>query len=202
MTFVLPVTSVIDGRVWESLTPDSRGSWGVSDLGWGKAKRYRDTDILVAEQMIDGPELGLFVALVQSCEGYFSTGPTGGDHDIDRIRHVMGVEPDYGQIAQLIETISGDMLHVGASRAVDVAVSRRFLRPITPPKRSEQANLDPSEWLLFLNADYEGGELVFPGRRRMIRPRAGTIVRWPCGIPHGIATAHLGYQFTMSGRSI
>ena len=217
---VLPVQSVspasmrIDDRFWSALPESSRGAWSVHDLSSGQAHRFRASDILVVEDMVSPTELHMLISLVQSCEGFFSTGPCGGDHDLDRIERVRALpfhQADYAATGELIAMVSRDLHHdpaVHAGARLDergiagLTVSRRFMRPRRAPLRAEQASMDPSQWLLFLNDDYTGGELLFPTRRRMVRPRGGTAVRWPSGIPYAIAVTTDGYQFTMQGRSV
>ena len=141
-----------------------------------------------------------------ACEGFFSAGVTGVKHDVDRINQVIenqaqaGLGADYSRIVELVPVIARDMRHRGAKRPVNVGLERRFLRAQPAPQRRERPRTVASEWVLFLNSDYHGGELVFPTRMRCIAPRAGTIVRWPAGIPHAIAPSVDGYQFTLSGR--
>ena len=65
-----------------------------------------------------------------------------------------------------------------------------------PEKRRENADDHGTTWVLFLNDDYRGGELFWPTREIVLKPRAGTAVRWPTGIPHGLARTDDGYQFT------
>ena len=205
--FILP--SVINvnsfNTFWES-TPDSmRGAWNMADLGMGQAKCYRDVDIIVLRDFVREDERNLMVNLAQSCEGFFSAGPTWSRHELDRIEQVMEVEPTYrqeGRLHEVIGNVARDMWHLGARRSTQVALERRFMTPAPAPKLSENSGIFASKWILFLNDDYRGGEIFFPTRHMVVVPIAGTIVRWPAGIPHGLATAHEGYQFTLSGRSV
>ena len=117
----------------------------------------------------------------------------------------MEAEPAYrreGRLHEVIGNVARDMWHLGARRSTKVALERRYMTPAPAPKLSENGHVYASQWILFLNADYRGGEIVFPTRHIFVVPAAGTIVRWPAGIPHGVASAHEGYQFTLSGRSV
>src|SRR5690606_9174562 len=42
--------------------------------------------------------------------------------------------------------------------------------------------------VLFLNDDFEGGELILPYHNKVIKPEIGKLVMFPCGfmIPHGV----------------
>ena len=177
----------------------------MSDLGRGKAKCYRDNDILVLRDFVKEDELALLVNLTQSCEGFCSVGPTGSRHELDRIEQVLEAEPAYrleGKLHEVIGNVARDMWHLGAGRSTKVALERRFMTPQSAPKMSENSQAFASQWILFLNSDYRGGEIFFPTRQSVVAPLAGTIVRWPSGMPHGVATAHEGYQFTLSGQSV
>ena len=190
---------------WGSTPDTTRGAWNATDLGMGKAKRYRDSDIIILKEFVQEDELTLLVNLTQSCEGFFSVGPTGSRHDLTRIEDVMEREPYYrvqAHLHVLIGNVARDMWHLGARRSTNVALERRFMKSEPAPKKSENGLVSASQWLLFLNSDYQGGELFFPTRHVVVSPLSGTIVRWPSGIPHGIATTHEGYQFTLSGQSV
>ena len=189
---------------WASTAASVRGSWSNDSVGRGQAKRFRDEDIRVRIDFIRSEEIDLLLNLCQSCEGFFGVSPVGSRHETDRIEQVMEAEPFYAgkDIGTLIRTISGDMLHLGATRSKEVALERRYMTALPAEKRSEIAGIDASRWILWLNNDYKGGEIFFPTRRIVVPPLAGAIIRWPIGIPHGIATAHEGYQFTLSGLSL
>ena len=189
---------------WASTTPSVRGAWTDSTIGRGQAKRFRNEDIRVRIDFLKEDEIELLLNLCQSCEGFFGFSPTGSRHELDRIEQVMEAEPFYASkdLGTLIRSICGDMLHLGATRSSEVALERRYMAAVPAEKRSENGMLDPSQWILWLNNDYKGGEVFFPTRRIVVPPLAGAIIRWPMGIPFGIATAHEGYQFTLSGISI
>ena len=192
--------------VWRATSPSARGGWSESKLGHRQSEAFRDSDIITLPDFVKSADLLGFVNLVQSCEGFFSTGPNGGQHDLSRINKVLEIHSaagqggDYERTAHLIGTIARDMRHEGAKRAVDIVLERSFLRGEGAPQRRERPNAVSSRWLLFLNDDYRGGELLFPTRMLAVPPRAGRIVRWPAGIPVGRATAIDGYAFTLSGR--
>ena len=187
---------------WDTLTPSARGGWNEPDLGRGRAECYRDSDILARKGFLQPHECNLLVALAQSCEGFMCAGPVGSTFDLTQMRQVISLDAEYRSLGDLLEVVQRDMLHGGANRSVDVRLMRRYLQAAPAQKRSENSHVYASRWLLWLNDDYSGGELFFPTRRIVLRPRAGFIVRWPDGIPYGIALAHEGYQFTLSGGSV
>ena len=60
-----------------------------------------------------------------------------------------------------------------------------------------------TSWILWLNDDYQGGRIFWPTREIVLEPVAGTAVRWPSGIPHGIELTYGGgYQFTLEARNV
>jgi predicted 2-oxoglutarate/Fe(II)-dependent dioxygenase YbiX len=54
-------------------------------------------------------------------------------------------------------------------------------------------------WVLFLNDDFTGGELVFPDLDLTIAPRAGTLVCFPSdhNYVHGVQPVREGHRFTL-----
>ena len=187
---------------WRSLTASSRGDWNEPDLGRGRAECYRDSDILARKDFLQPHECNLLIALAQSCEGFMCSGPVGSTFDLVQMKQVISWDAEYQSLDDLLDVIPRDMRHVGAQRSVDVLLMRRYLQAAPAQKRSENSHVYASRWLLWLNDDYSGGELFFPTRRIALRPKAGTIVRWPEGIPCGVTLAHEGYQFTLSGGSV
>ena len=188
--------------IWRTITSSARGAWSESDLGRGKAKRFEDSDVVVVDEFAPPDGLHLLISLVLDCERLFGHKPCVSSYDRGELQQAIDWEPDYEPAKDLIRRITGDMMHVGSNKAVDVTLLRRFMTAIPAVKRSEIAHMQASEWLLFLNHDYRGGELLFPTREIAIKPQAGTIVRWPSGIPHAVALAHEGYQFALTGRSV
>ena len=187
---------------WRSLTPSARGSWSETDLGGGQAKRYYDSNILVRDDFLKEDELHKLVTLTLMCEGWYGAGANTsvfGRREMDR---VIAMDSGFGDLDDVIVLVCKDMYHVGATRTDDLELRRRFLQAVPAEKHSERRMISASQWTLFLNDDYRGGELLFPTRREIVQPRTGRIVRWPKGIPHGIALAHEGYQFTLGGVSL
>ena len=190
--------------IWRGISRSTRGSWNEDDLGRRHSRRFRASDIGTAHDFIRQNELHLLISLVQSCEGFFSTGPTGGIHDLDRIRQVLAIDDelivgDYRDIPDLLDVVVKDMRHQLARRPFNIQLERRFMKGSPAPKEKENGNLTASRWLIFLNDDYHGGEILWPSRMQAIRPKAGTVVRWPIGIPHARSVTTDGYQFTLSG---
>ena len=199
----LPLRDSLFLSLWRSLTPSARGGWNEDELGRGQAARFRDEELLAIDDFVKPPELGLLIALVQSCEGWFGSKPLGSSYDLEEMQQTIRCDEDsYKEVPELIGLISRDMLHVGASRSTYLALERSYLTATPAKKRGERKMFTSSQWLLWLNDDFRGGELIFPTRRVAFPPRAGTIVRWPRGIPHAIALANEGYRFSLSGRSV
>ena len=54
--------------------------------------------------------------------------------------------------------------------------------------------------LVYINDDYQGGELVFPQHNLKIKPKSGTLVMFPstCMYPHEVAEVLSGARYTYS----
>jgi predicted 2-oxoglutarate/Fe(II)-dependent dioxygenase YbiX len=54
--------------------------------------------------------------------------------------------------------------------------------------------------LVYINDDYQGGELVFPQHGLKIKPKSGTLVMFPstCMYPHEVAEVASGVRYTYS----
>ena len=54
--------------------------------------------------------------------------------------------------------------------------------------------------LVYINDDYQGGELVFPQHNLKIKPKSGTLVMFPstCMYPHEVAEVASGVRYTYS----
>lgn len=57
---------------------------------------------------------------------------------------------------------------------------------------SKRRNTRQLSVLMFLNDDYDGGALVFPRQKRVVQPRAGTVVVFPSSFTH----PHAGQMVT------
>lgn len=187
--------------VWRSLTPSSRGGWNEADIGHGQARVFHDDHVVRVPNFIRQPELGLLLALVQSCEGFIGVRPLGSSFDLEEIKRIVALDGNYKGIDDFVLGVARDMWHRGATRTTKVELRRSFLRAQPAPKRAEHSMVEASEWLVWLNDDFRGGQLLFPTRGVIVSPRAGTACRWPAGLPHGIALAHEGYAFTLGGKS-
>jgi hypothetical protein len=51
--------------------------------------------------------------------------------------------------------------------------------------------------IIYLNDDYEGGELNFPDLELSIKPIKGSVILWPGSITHSISTVVSGIRYTM-----
>ncbi len=51
--------------------------------------------------------------------------------------------------------------------------------------------------IIYLNDDYEGGELNFPSLELSIKPIKGSLIIWPGNLTHSISTVSSGTRYTM-----
>ena len=190
-------------RFWDEAPESTRGGWTRQEVGKGTRKAFEDRHILRLNNMVKELELRKFVNLIHVLEGEFGgalgAGSGFGQVEIDA---VLSRVPEFHPLHVIIPAIIGDLRHREDFDVVDVSARRRFMQSIPAEKRHENADDHGTTWVLFLNDDYKGGELFWPTREIVLKPRAGTAVRWPSGIPHGIARTHDGYQFTVSARNV
>ena len=190
-------------RFWDEAPESTRGGWSRQQVGTGTRKAFQDRHIIRLNNMVKEMELRKFVNLVHMLEGQFGgalgAGRGFGQAEIDAI---LTRVPEFHPLHVLLPAIISDLRHREDFDVVDVSARRRFMQSIPAEKRSENADDHGTTWVLFLNDDYKGGELFWPTREIVLKPRAGTAVRWPSGIPHGIARTDDGYQFTVSARTV
>ena len=188
---------------WDEAPESTRGAWARQHVGTGTSKAFQDRHILRLNAMVEELELRKFVNMVHMLESEFGGALAAGrgfSHvEIDAI---LTRVPEFHPIHVLLPAIISDLRHREDFDVVDVIARRRFLQSSPAEKRRENADDHGTTWVLFLNDDYRGGELFWPTREIVLKPRAGTAVRWPSGIPHGIARTDDGYQFTVSARTV
>ena len=188
---------------WDEAPESTRGAWARNRVGTGTSKAFQDRHILRLNGMVEELELRKFVNLVHMLESEFGgalgAGRGFGQVEIDAI---LTRVPEFHPLHVLLPAIISDLRHREDFDVVDVIARRRFMQSIPAEKRRENADDRGTTWILFLNDDYRGGELFWPTREIVLKPRAGTAVRWPSGIPHGIARTDDGYQFTVSARTV
>ena len=190
-------------RFWDEAPESTRGGWTRQEVGKGTRKAFMDRHILRLNDMVKDMELRKFVNMIHMLEGEFggalAAGRGFGQAEIDAI---LTRVPEFHPLHTLLPALISDLRHREDFDVVDVSASRRFMQSIPAEKRNENADDHGTTWVLFLNDDYKGGELFWPTREIVLKPRAGTAVRWPSGIPHGIARTDDGYQFTVRGRNV
>ena len=188
---------------WDEAPESTRGAWARQQVGTGTSKAFEDRHILRLNDMVQEMELRKFVNLVHMLESQFGGGLAAGrGFGPDELGAILDRVPEFHPLHVLLPKIVLDLRHREDFDVVDVSARRRFMQSIPAEKRRENADDHGTTWLLFLNDDYKGGELFWPTREIVLKPRAGTAVRWPSGIPHGIARTDDGYQFTVSARNV
>lgn len=57
----------------------------------------------------------------------------------------------------------------------------------------------PFVFLVYLNGDFEGGQLVFPSQKRVIEPKEGKVIIFPCSymFPHRVCSIAKGDRFSL-----
>ena len=188
---------------WDAAPESTHGGWERSQVGMYKSKAFLDQNILRLREMVKQRELQLLVNLVHLCESQFGPGIAGG-RGFDRVEldAVLTRVPEFSTLYTVLPAIVGDLRHRKDFHVVDITARRRFLYSQSAEKRHENPDDQGTMWILFLNDDYKGGELFFPTREIVLKPKAGSAVRWPTGIPYGIAMTDDGFQFTLSARNV
>ena len=105
-------------------------------------------------------------------------------------------------LRDLIDCLRHDLARNGVPGPT---VIRAHVGGIRAPNITDR-NRDPygtaSDWVVFLNDDYLGGELYFPSRGAVIPPKAGWAIAWPSFIPAGFAPVDgYGRAFHLGGRA-
>ena len=190
-------------RFWDEAPESTRSGWTRQEVGTGRRRAFQDRHILRLNDMVKEMELRKFVNLVHMLEGEFG-GVLGAGSGFGpaEIGAILDRVPEFHPLHVLLPAIVLDLKHRKDFHAVGLIARRRCLQSIPAEKRHENEDDHGTTWILFLNDDYKGGELFFPTREIVLKPRAGTAVRWPSGIPHGIARTDDGYQFTVSAQNV
>ena len=190
-------------QFWDLAPESTRGSWTRQQLGMYRSPAFKDRHILRLNDMVKEMELRKFVNLVHMLESEFGGAlGAGSGFGPDEIGAILDRVPEFHPLHVLLPSIVLDLKHRKDFHAVGLSAGRRFMQSLPAEKRHEHADDHGTTWILFLNDDYKGGELFFPTREIVLTPRAGTAVRWPSGIPHGIARTDDGYQFTVSASTV
>ena len=188
-------------KFWGGLPESARGGWKIGEDGRGKSVEYESKNIVVAQNWIKPQECQLLLNLCLRCEMHFGSGPFG----LKQIAVAIQGDGAFAPALELIDCIRSDMMHSQILSAAALILDRRFAddgRTYPPLERKEHSAGSGSMWHLYLNSDFEGGQLFYPSRRVAVNPGAGTIVRSPIGIPCGVAPVKKGYQFVLAGMTI
>ena len=190
-------------QFWDEAPESTRGAWPRQEVGRYQSPAFDNRHILRLNTMVQELELRKFVNLVHMLESQFGgalgAGRGFGAIEIDTILRRV---PEFHPLHELLPSIISDLRHREDCHVVGVSVHRRFMQSLPAEKRRENADDHGTTWVLFLNDDYKGGELFWPTREIVLKPKAGTAVRWPSGIPHGIARTDDGYQFCLSAQNV
>ena len=163
--------------------------------GWSTTRRKnsRRASIRYIKGLVEPEECRQLINLL------LVAGGLAGKAELDprEIETAVLSRPSYTMIADLADCVRRDLAAGG------VAVETRFVRRssgIRPPRpRPDLKTPEARRWMLFLNHDYEGGELYFPRSWVVMKPLAGRAVVWPAGEPSGIAPIARGCQFAIDG---
>ena len=197
---------------WDRLPEAEKNGWTSRDI-FTKAylsEFYHSRDITLVYGMIGEAECMMLVNLVRSCEvvSVLRDAPVNpaNSHGIKEIAEGIRGHSGFGPLKALIDGLRFDMMHDHSARPklfpTSLFLRRRFDVPEVVGRNHENPSLNSSNWILFLNDDYQGGELFLPTRKTAIVPEQGKIVRWPTGIPHGISSVTDGYQLTLEGMTV
>lgn len=121
---------------------------------------------------------------------------------------------DAEQVLQLVRILFRDEAEPFYGRKLRSLESPHILRYSVgsyyrPHADSDELNLDTSRWekkldrdlslLLYLDDEYQGGEITFPNFDFQIRPRAGTLLMFPsdCRYLHGVMPVTEGIRHTI-----
>ena len=161
---------------------------------WLAVTRTREKSrIRFIEGMVEPEECLQLINLGQVAAGLCGKSQLG-PRDIET---VVLRRPSYTMIADLADCVRRDLS--GNLVPLETHLVRRDSGVRPPRSRPDIKAPMARRWMLFLNGDYEGGELYFPRSRVFVKPAAGCAVIWPVSAPSGIAPIQRGYQFAMEG---
>ena len=120
----------------------------------------------------------------------------------DAVARVLNEEASVRKLRELVDCVRKDQardLHPAG-----LVLGMRYPTKGYPARRTRPDSSPDVQWMLFLNDDYLGGELYFPGAKLAFRPRAGMCVNWGARYAHGIAPVERGdaYQFYLAGFGV
>lgn len=83
--------------------------------------------------------------------------------------------------------------HCGCTGAVDPFIT------VWKETNYQAEHKDNAEFgaVIYLNDDYEGGEINFPTLNLSIKPTKGSILYWPGYLPHSVSPVKSGVRYTM-----
>lgn len=183
---------------------------------WRKGGRLHTSDIQLVSQKIQPDECDLLIALWFFCKHRLGQ---DSSFNLRQIGEGIKQEPDtYEPLRDLLDYLRWDMAHPKIYESLQHAdysgsrVQNMTLNRVTPtvgePWKGAMAELETPElldrtrWILWLNANHDGGRLYFPTRRVVIAPAVGAVVRWPAAFPHGIeGVAGVDPAFYLMGES-
>ncbi len=161
---------------------------------WLAVTRTREKSrIRFIEGMVEPEECLQLINLGQVAAGLCGKSQLG-PRDIET---VVLRRPSYTMIADLADCVRLDL--AGVLVPLETRLIRRDSGVRPPRSRPDIKAPMARRWMLFLNGDYEGGELYFPRSRVFVKPSAGCAVIWPLSTPSGIAPIQRGRQFAMEG---
>jgi len=159
----------------------------------GKVRRrlsrwVSDGDIASADDKIDEQDRTILINI-----WFFLNGMIGEDRVYNMRQIEQGIEQDsaYSQLRGALDYLREDMRHYEDAKLGELRIRRLYTGTGIPWKGPLDEQDDPkgsleTDWILFLNEPDAGGEIYFPTRRVYVPPKAGTVVRWPRGVPSAV----------------
>ena len=185
-------------RFFQGVPAMQRGQWGRSTYKAMIDTRFSNKDIVRVKQMVGKQEVMKLINLNLTCEHLHGHADYWNSR---QIAHGIVTQQAYYTLVSLIECLLQDMRHSPESFPLNLQLKRRADRPDPAPFRREDWEDPNTHWVLFLNDSYFGGRVYFPTRQIFFKPKPGTVIRWPTGIPVGWEAVHAGYQLTLEGDS-
>ena len=183
---------------WSNIDRRSRG--GIKDHHLGRGQHpWFDESIQVYREFIQEDERMLLCNLVNHCEGSYGTGTHGAAFNSRQMEEVIKSKAEFYPLMEFLDLATESLKGKAKHSEIEVSVGRRYMTALPPGRFHEATQIDCAAYIVFLNQDYFGGDLWFPTRKEAIAPAAGTLVRFPGGIPYGLNMVHGGYAFTLFG---
>ena len=174
---------------WQDGTPEKIGDseWQQVYTGqedqWRGAVKYFDWDLTENNQNNVWPRVAV--------EPNFSKAHMLANEIINLI------EPDYIQALQVWAELTNNTMPEYITRNYCLRKYRTGAAMGTHIDRNTDNPNNTMDWtaLLYLNDDYEGGELYFPGTDTHLSPSAGSIVFLPCLLEHACLEITKGEKY-------